>query len=133
MKWSDRYATGIARIDEQHKMIFQFAGDFREALDEGRGESVYGALLKSLGLYIRTHFGFEEQCMEQFRCPVAALNKEAHAQFAESFAAFEARYATGGFDQADARALVDTIDTWLSGHICKIDVGLKDRANARQT
>ena len=95
MKWSDSYATGIPRIDEQHKMIFQFAGDFRDALEEGRGEGVYGTLLKSLGLYIRTHFGFEEQCMERFRCPVAALNKEAHAQVAESFATFEARYATG--------------------------------------
>src|SRR5580765_6674469 len=108
MKWSDSYATGILRIDEQHKMIFQFAGDFREALDEGRGEGV-AALLKSLGLYIRTHFGFEEQCMERLRCPVAALNKDAHARFKSTLMTFDDRYAAAGFNQDDARALVDTI------------------------
>ena len=128
MKWSDSYATGIARIDEQHKMIFRFAEDFREALDEGRGESVYGALLTSLALYIRTHFAYEEQCMEQFRCPVAAINKESHTRFASTVTTFEARFAADGFNPGDARTLVDTVDAWLSSHICKIDVNLRDYA-----
>ena len=33
MKWSDQYATGIDHIDDQHKMIFKMAEDFRAALD----------------------------------------------------------------------------------------------------
>jgi hemerythrin len=28
MKWSDDYATGIERIDDQHKWIFRMADDF---------------------------------------------------------------------------------------------------------
>ena len=40
MKWSEAFATGVSRIDDQHKMLFAMAADFRDALDESRGERV---------------------------------------------------------------------------------------------
>ena len=125
MRWSDEYATGIENIDGQHKMIFQMSEDFRAALDEGRGERVYDEMLRSLDLYVRTHFGFEERCMERYRCPVAEGNKRAHARFAEVMSDFRQRYSARGFDRGDARDLVDTMDQWLTDHICRIDVRLK--------
>jgi hypothetical protein len=48
MPWSDAYATGIARLDEQHQRLFQMVEDFQAALDEGWGERVYGGLLHLL-------------------------------------------------------------------------------------
>lgn len=129
MKWIDDYATGVERIDEQHKMIFKMADDFRAALDEGRGERTFGLLLNSLDLYIRTHFGFEERCMEEYRCPVAQRNEETHSKFVVFFRGFQQRYATIGYRIADARELVDSLDRWLDGHICGIDVYLKDYVN----
>ena len=125
MKWSDQYASGIEQIDDQHKMIFKMAEDFRAALDEGVGERVYGEMLESLDLYVRTHFGFEERCMEKYSCPVAAGNKKAHARFVEVLSGFQQRYTAGGFDRTDARDLVNTVDQWLADHICRIDVRLK--------
>jgi hemerythrin len=125
MKWSDEYATGVERLDDQHKMIFKMAEDFRGALDEGLGERVYGSLLQALDLYVSTHFHFEEKCMNRYRCPVAQKNKEAHGRFAEVLSGFQQRYAVSGFDREEARAFVDTIDQWLSAHICGIDVHLK--------
>ena len=125
MKWSDEYATGIERIDDQHKMIFQMAEDFRAALDEGQGERVYEDLLQSLDLYVRTHFHAEEECMERYRCPVAEGNRKAHVEFIEFLAGFKQRYAVRGFDRTDARNLVDGIDRWLANHICRIDVHLR--------
>jgi hemerythrin len=125
VKWSEEYATGIAQIDDQHKMLFKMAEDYRFALDEGRGERVYSEMLRSLDLYIRTHFGFEEGCMTKYQCPVAEANKEAHTRFVEVLAGFHQRYAAKGFDHTDARNLVDTLDHWLSGHIGHIDVRLK--------
>jgi hemerythrin len=125
MRWSDQYATGIERIDDQHKMIFKMAEDFRVALDEGSGERVYGGILEALHLYVRTHFGFEERCMAKYHCPAAQRNREAHVRFVEILTEFQQRYAVSGFDRADARNLVDTIDRWLADHICRIDVHLK--------
>ena len=128
MKWSDDYATGVENIDDQHRMLFKMAEDYRSALDEGRGEGVYSEMLRSLDLYIRTHFGYEEGCMTKYQCPVAGANKAAHNRFVEVMDGFHRRYAANGFDRADARNLVDTLDHWLVEHICRLDVRLKEKA-----
>jgi len=125
VKWSDDYATGIQRIDEDHKMLFRIAEDFRAALDVGRGGGVYSVLLDTLSSYCRGHFRFEEQCMNEYRCPVAQKNREAHVTFLEVLSGFRQRYAASGFDRTDARKLVDTIDRWLDDHICHVDIHLK--------
>ncbi len=129
MKWRDDYATGVQSIDEDHKMIFKMAEDFRAALDVGRGDAVYSVLLEFLSLYCRGHFGFEERCMEEFRCPVAEKNKEEHIRFLEKLSEFQEHYAASGYDHTDARRLVDTVDQWLDNHICRIEVHLKRCVN----
>jgi hemerythrin len=129
MKWSDDFATGIERIDDDHKMIFKMAEDFRAALDEGRGDSVYSVLLDSLKLYCRGHFGFEEQCMRKYHCPVAEKNEKAHQTFLANLSGFQERYAASGYNNDDARELVDTMDRWLENHICSIDVHLRRCVN----
>lgn len=125
MKWKEDYATGVERVDEDHKMIFQMSTDFRAALDEGLGGEVYSVLLDNLSLYCRGHFGYEERCMNEFRCPVAHKNKEAHAGFLEVLSGFQQRYKASGYDRANARKLVDAVDQWLTDHICNIDIHLR--------
>ena len=125
MKWSAEYSTGVQRLDRQHKMLFKMSEDFRAALDEGRGEQVYGVLLKSLAAYARGHFGFEEECMHRYRCPAAEKNRLAHAQFIEIVAEFQQRYAVRRFERSDAQRLVEFLDQWLVDHICCIDAQLK--------
>ena len=126
MKWIEAYATGVYRIDEQHKMLFQMAEDFGAALNDGRGERVYDSFLQSLNLYATSHFRFEEGCMDKCRCPAAGMNRDAHTRFIEFAKQFRERYDANGFDVADARHLAESIENWLADHICKIDVQLKD-------
>ncbi len=125
MQWKEEYATGVDRIDEDHKMIFKMAEDFRAALDDGVGRAIYSTLLDNLHLYCRGHFGFEEQCMHEHRCPAAQKNKMAHASFLEALAGFQQRYSDYGYDASEARRLTDTVDRWLAEHICKVDIHLK--------
>lgn len=125
MKWRDEYATGIQRIDDQHKTLFRSADDFRAALDEGDGESAYSLLLDFLNNYCRHHFRFEERCMEEYRCPVAHKNKEAHSMFLATLRDYRQRYATNGYQDADARELANTMGRWLDAHICRIDIHLR--------
>jgi hemerythrin len=132
MKWTIKYATGIESIDRQHKMLFRMSEDYRESLDGGQGERMYGLLLESLDRYASAHFGSEEQCMNRYQCPVAEENGAAHAKFTEALAGFRKRYATGGFDVGDARQLVEYVDQWLDSHIGRIDVQLKPCVENRQ-
>ena len=125
MKWSKDYATGIEQIDRDHQMIFRMTEDFRAALDDGLGGDVYSIMLDNLNLFCRGHFGFEERCMTEHRCPVAQINKEAHEKFVQTLSGFQQRYATHGYNHTDAQRLVDTTDQWLNDHICNVDIHLK--------
>ena len=125
MKWKDEYAIGIEPIDEQHKTLFQMVGSYQTVLDEGKGERTYSLLLGTLDTYTRVHFGIEEQCMAQDRCPVAEQNKNAHAELIETLSGFQNRYSASGYDHAEASRLVDTLEKWLTNHICHVDIHLK--------
>jgi hemerythrin len=39
---------------------------------------------------------------------------------------YQHRYATSGYQVADARELINTVDRWLDEHICQIDVHLRN-------
>ena len=125
MEWSEDYATGVQRVDDQHKRLFKTADDYRAALEEGSGEGSYGLLLEFLDRYCRNHFGFEEKCMAEYRCPVAADNEAAHAKFLEIVRDFVQRYAEFGYQHADADELISIIEQWLVDHICRIDTHLR--------
>ncbi len=125
MKWSEKYLTGIKRIDDQHKALFEMSGVFRDALIERRGERVYGGLLDSLGAYAGAHFGFEEGCMGRCHCPAAQQNTNAHSQFLEGLSVFKERYTLVGFEREEAWRCVEFIDHWLDVHICCVDIQLK--------
>ena len=116
VKWSDNYLTGIKRIDDQHKALFQMSDAFRDALSEGSGQRVYGSLLGSLRAYARAHFGFEEGCMERCQCSAAERNIHAHSQFLQGLTGdFEKRYAIVGFESADDAPAWSSFSTtgWL--------------------
>lgn len=125
MKWRKQYATGVKRIDEEHKTMFRTAVDLRSALDAGSGEPVYGEVLDFLTVYSKKHFDYEGRCMEEYRCPVAARNREEHVAFLASLHDYTCRYVTSGYSETDARNLVDAVDEWLDTHICRTDVHLR--------
>jgi hemerythrin len=125
MKWKEEYSVGIERIDEQHQMLFKMVGDFRAALDEGHGARTYGLLLKSLEVYTRNHFEFEECCMDQHKCPAAQQNKDAHQELLAELALYKERYADHGYLQGEAYELMTILEEWLEDHICTIDLQLK--------
>src|SRR6266704_1524667 len=102
MKWSESFATGIQRIDDQHKMLFQMSEDYRLALDEGSGNRVYRLFLRALNLYASSHFSYEEGCMDRCKCAAAKSNRDAHAGFISFLRTHDERFETQGFLSADA-------------------------------
>ncbi len=129
MKWKNEYATGIQRIDDQHKTLFKMANDFRNTLNHGGGEYIYSTLLGFLHTYCQNHFNVEERCMEKYNCPTAQQNIDAHANFMKILNQYQEIYDLHGYQESDALRLVDTIDQWLDQHICGIDSHLKNCLN----
>jgi hemerythrin len=125
LEWSDEYCTGIAKVDDQHKKLFQMVNEFEKDIREGKGERAYRAALVFLSGYVKNHFGFEEKCMEEHRCPMAETNHNAHQKFLATFKSFEEKLGKEGFTWENLRDLHTTVEDWLVSHICKVDVHLK--------
>lgn len=125
VEWKSDYATGVRDVDEQHQKLFMMVNDFEQSVRTNQAESSFEGALKFLANYVAVHFKCEEGCMAAMRCPSAAANKEAHAQFLRVFRNFVKRLKTEGYSKALASELLQTMQQWLIGHICGVDLRLK--------
>jgi len=128
MKWTDEFAVGIPAIDDQHKTIFGMCDKYLQDLSNGDGEAAFGDFLDSLISYCDAHFGFEETCMQIYKCPFAEKNKEQHLAFSAAIKKFKARFEANGFNSVDSHLLAKTTQDWLALHICKTDRNLGESA-----
>lgn len=129
LKWNDTYATGNQGVDDQHKKLFEMVNNFEAAVRNKTAEASINETLQFLGSYVKTHFNFEEGCMDQAKCPAAADNKKAHAEFLGVYTQFANRFKTEGYSDALANELLKTAQGWLVKHICGIDIRLKHCAH----
>lgn len=125
MKWKEEFATGIAEIDRQHKTLFEASESFREVLEGGCTSDTYDGFLEFLVMYVKTHFGYEEECMHAAKCPIACENKKEHVLFMKLVDKEVQIFQKKGLDVQRAFRLLDTLDSWLASHIVRIDVQLR--------
>ncbi len=126
IEWHDKYSSGLDQIDDQHKQLFAFVNRLETMIDEGvESGAEVDDLLAVLGAYIDVHFSFEELCMKNRNCPVAAENKAAHKGFHKFYHDFMAQYEEEGFSAALLKKLHTVASDWIVNHICKIDIHLR--------
>jgi len=81
LHWSEIYETGHAQIDAQHRRIVGEMNRLHEMVQNREEISKIESVLEFLDQYVSTHFSYEEKCVEQYQCPFAQKNKEAHTTF----------------------------------------------------
>lgn len=127
--WTEKFSTGSPTIDEQHRQLIQYVNRLEAMLVENNpNREHYETMLKFLIFledYMESHFNFEEQCMENYRCPSHHKNCQAHEQFRRMFAKFRARFNHEGMRMELLKELNQTINTWIEGHILAVDTTLK--------
>lgn len=130
-EWASRYETGDERVDSQHRQLFAYADQLEAmiAKAEETGEISLNdveALLDFLEMYVNVHFAYEEICMAVRRCAFAAQNREAHRNLQEFYTGFRQDVRQNGVTLEKLYTLHSTLGSWLVGHICGVDVHLKD-------
>ena len=129
IEWNKGFSTGDAHIDEQHQQIFRFANKLeRISQQEEVDDQEVNSLLRFLETYIQNHFRYEEACMLKRRCPVAQRNRSEHMAFKAFLTRSLEVYHQNGYQQAWAADLYKRLEDWLSNHICRIDVQLRNQA-----
>ena len=64
--------------------------------------------------------------MEELRCPVRAENRVAHAAFLREFRALASHFSLDGDPDEIAVKIKKMAAHWLSSHICRVDLKLRD-------
>jgi len=125
LKWNRQFETGSALIDGQHRMLIDKINELEGMLNgTSLSKAACDDLLNFLGSYAASHFKFEEDCMERYRCPAHTQNVQAHAAFMGLFARFKERYVAEGPKPELLKSLQTTASDWINSHILSVDVRL---------
>ena len=123
--WDDSMSTGIPIIDAQHKMLFQKFNEFSKAISGITSRETAGEVLDFLQFYATWHFGQEENCMNEYKCPVAAKNKQAHAEFVSKFSQFYTQWQEGTMTQNLMNETYMELEKWFVYHVQQTDTQLR--------
>ena len=132
IQWTEKYATGVDEIDDQHKEIFNQLNRLHDAITSGLGKEVIEDILVFAHEYAASHFAFEESCMERYQCPVAKKNKEAHKQFIDSIKEIQHHVAQDHSDTDSVLELYRDLKDWIQNHILKIDTHIRSCAQSHR-
>jgi hemerythrin len=124
-QWVESMRTGIDTVDIQHKELIRQMNLLMRAMARGEGASQIDSLMQYLMVYAGQHFRHEEECMEQYRCPVAQANQAAHARFVKRFTAFHQQLVSAPTDNSLVTIQVlRELSAWLINHIRGVDARL---------
>jgi hemerythrin len=119
LEFKPEYSVGVARIDAQHRKLFQWVNEREQAMGQGRGRDVLEKVLGGLVAYTREHFAAEEELMLKTSYPELAQHKAAHDGFIRRTAEFQQRHQAG--ELGVSVELVSWLGDWIRNHVLGMD------------
>ncbi|MBL8429187.1 MAG: bacteriohemerythrin [Dechloromonas sp.] len=121
--WDSKLDTGIDVIDAQHKRIVEYINDL-EIAKMKLDKKMVNDIIEQLIDYTQSHFGFEEEMLEEAGYKFLKPHKKVHELFIRRVTDFTLRSARGE-DIVDE--LHSMLSKWLLNHIANED---RDYADA---
>ncbi len=121
VQWSDRYATGIAEVDDQHKTLFNAVNDLHDGLMGGKGKEAIQKTLDFLVDYTVKHFSDEEKFMKQQGFPGLSAHHTEHTMLLDEVASFREQY-TKNAAAVRPMEVARFLGDWLTHHIHQMDM-----------
>ena len=121
--WDSKLDTGIEVIDAQHKRIVEYINDL-EIAKMKLDKKMVNDIIEQLIDYTQSHFGFEEEMLEEAGYKFLKPHKKVHELFIRRVTDFTLRSARGE-DIVDE--LHSMLSKWLLSHIANED---RDYADA---
>ncbi len=127
--WSDSFAVGYEKIDDQHKTLVKLVNELHFNMTAGRTRETLMSTLKSLTDYTAYHFKTEERMMEKNNYPDFEKHKKQHDKFVEKVVEFKKQFEAG--DTHVSEDILNFLRDWLLNHIAKTDKQLGSFMNSR--
>ncbi len=129
LHWTPSLAVGVARIDEQHKMLFSEVEKLASAMSKKDPELV-SRTLDFLGSYVAEHFTAEEALMAECQFPDAKKHIDQHRTFTKEFSELKTAYERDGATVPVVLKLSNWLLGWLWNHIRGSDTEMARYAQA---
>jgi len=123
-KFGKSLETGNAKIDEQHKQLFDTINTIIKESEQGRGKDEIYKTLNFLNQYTIMHFKTEEDLQKEYGFP----GYEAHKKFHDDFRAKVKDLTNTLIEKGPVKELIDTaaqtVGDWLVTHITGNDIAM---------
>lgn len=124
LKWSDALATGVARIDQQHKMLINILNDANQCFRDGQDAEAQVKIMEDLIGYTTYHFDSEEELMEAGGYGERLPDEEKrhvreHRAFAKAASDYQLALKQG--KPIDYEMLFGFLNNWLVNHVMGTD------------
>ena len=106
-KWRPEYNTGDQVIDDQHKLIFEAANTFFDAMRHNKEDDILDQSFELLLHYTNTHFKDEENFYQRIASPLLEIQRSEHADLIDELREMWREKRQGSTDAA-----VD-LDFWM--------------------
>ena len=129
--WSDKFNTGLATVDEQHRKLVDLINQLGDQIveDQVSSESIE-RIFTELFHYVEYHFSEEEAMMQQLGLDDRHLNAhlEIHQDFLKEMLAFYGHTSAESIQEVEH--MLDFLIHWLVYHILGIDQEMAQQAQA---
>jgi hemerythrin len=121
LEWSEKFATGIRAIDNDHRGLFEEFRILSEQLANAAGPGDAAPVIASLKLYVSEHFDREEMFMENAHYPDIEAHKQEHRRAASLIDELDHIYRADP-GSVDGSKVAEFLGKWLAGHILGSDM-----------
>ena len=121
IEWRNDLATGIDKIDKQHKELFSRINLLFEACGKGKAKEEVKETLNFLQDYVVVHFGTEEDFMSKYSYPDISEHKAKHKAFVADFLILKNQFETQGANLTLITRTNKVVVDWLIQHIGNVD------------
>lgn len=119
IRWQDKYALGVVKIDEQHRKLFEIAGEIEALLNDDFITDKYDdivAILGELKDYTIQHFKDEEEFMLNHKFPMFLTHKMMHNDFVEKIESIDLSKVDNE-QNLYLKEILNFVGEWLVEHI----------------
>lgn len=119
IRWQDKYALGVVEIDEQHRKLFEIAGEIEALLNDEFITDKYDdivAILGELKDYTIQHFKDEEEFMLSNKFPMFLTHKMMHNDFVEKIESIDLSKVDNE-QNLYLKEILNFVAEWLVEHI----------------
>jgi len=125
IRWEEKFATGNALVDAQHRTLFDAVNAFDTAVQSGVAASQISKLLQFLDEYSQEHFACEEFLMLRAEFPRLPLHQQEHASLVSRVKFLKELRETDS-SMVPVHGVASFLANWLENHILRWDMEFFD-------